>query len=74
VPAHLRGTAFGLFSTSLGLVSLPAPMIGGWLWEKVGPQFPFAITAIGSLISIIPVWLKFKIDRPVEDVETRAEA
>jgi MFS family permease len=64
VPAHLRGTAFGLFSTSLGLVSLPAPMIGGWLWEKVGPQFPFAITAIVSLISIIPVWLKFKIESP----------
>ncbi len=64
VPAHLRGTAFGLFSTSLGLVSLPAPMIGGWLWENVSPQFPFAITAFVSLLSIIPVWLKFKIDSP----------
>jgi MFS family permease len=64
VPQHLRGTAFGLFSTSLGLVSLPAPMIGGWLWEKVGPQVPFAITAIVSLLSIIPVWLKFKIVSP----------
>ena len=64
VPQHLRGTAFGLFSTSLGLVSLPAPMIGGWLWEKVSPQFPFMITAAVSLLSIIPVWLKFKIDNP----------
>jgi MFS family permease len=64
VPAHLRGTAFGLFSTSLGLVSLPAPMIGGWLWENVSPQFPFAITAAVSLLSIIPVWLKFKISKP----------
>jgi len=74
VPAHLRGTAFGLFSTSLGLVSLPAPLIGGWLWENISPQFPFAITAIVSLLSIIPVWLKFKIDRPAEDKETRSEA
>jgi MFS family permease len=64
VPANMRGTAFGLFSTSLGLVSLPAPMIGGWLWENVSPQFPFAITAIVSLLSIIPVWLKFKLDKP----------
>lgn len=64
VPAHLRGTAFGLFSTSLGVVSLPAPLIGGWLWEHVNPQFPFAITALVSLLSIIPVWLKFKIDNP----------
>lgn len=64
VPAHLRGTAFGLFSTSLGLVSLPAPLIGGFLWENVSPQFPFGITAAVSLLCIVPVWLKFKLDNP----------
>lgn len=66
VPQHLRGVAFGLFSTSLGLVSLPAPVIGGYLWENVGPQFPFMVTAGASLLSIIPVWFKFKVDKPVE--------
>jgi MFS family permease len=69
VPRRLRGVAFGLFSTSLGLVSLPAPMIGGWLWENVSPQFPFMLTAFASLLSIIPVWLKFKLDKPVDDDE-----
>lgn len=64
VPAHLRGTAFGLFSTSLGLVSLPAPLIGGFLWENISPQFPFGITAAVSLLCIVPVWLKFKLDNP----------
>lgn len=64
VPAHLRGTAFGLFSTSLGLVSLPAPLIGGFLWENISPQFPFGITAAVSLLCIVPVWFKFKIDNP----------
>lgn len=67
VPAHLRGTAFGLFSTSLGLVSLPAPLIGGFLWENVSPQFPFGITAAVSLLCIIPVWLKFKIANPPQN-------
>lgn len=62
VPQHLRGVAFGLFSTSLGLVSLPAPVIGGYLWENVSPQFPFLVTAGASLLSIIPVWLKFKVN------------
>lgn len=66
VPQHLRGVAFGLFSTSLGLVSLPAPVIGGYLWENISPQFPFYLTAIASLLSIIPVWLKFKVDHPPE--------
>lgn len=67
VPANLRGVAFGLFSTSLGLVSLPAPAIGGYLWENVSPQFPFLLTAIASMLSAIPVWLKFKTpEKPVE--------
>jgi MFS family permease len=60
VPQRLRGVAFGLFSTSLGLVSLPAPVIGGYLWENVNPQFPFLLTAFASLLAIIPVWFKFK--------------
>jgi MFS family permease len=64
VPAKLRGTAFGLFSTSLGLISLPAPLLGSLLWNKYGPQVPFAITAVISLLAIIPVWLKFKIKAP----------
>ncbi|MBN2549052.1 MAG: MFS transporter [Anaerolineales bacterium] len=59
VPQRMRGVAFGLFSTSLGLVSLPAPMIGGYLWENVSPQFPFMLTAAISLLIILPVWLKF---------------
>ena len=63
VPQHLRGMAFGLFSTSLGLISLPAPYIGGLLWKGVSPQFPFAITAVVSLISIIPVFFKFKLPK-----------
>ncbi len=66
VPQRLRGVAFGLFSTSLGLVSLPAPLIGGYLWEKVSPQFPFMLTAFISLLSIIPVWFKFKVTGDVE--------
>jgi MFS family permease len=65
VPQRLRGVAFGLFSTSLGLVSLPAPVIGGYLWEHVSPQFPFMVTAGASLLSIIPVWFKFKVSGDV---------
>ena len=69
VPARLRGVAFGLFSTSLGLVSLPAPWIGGFLWEKVNPQFPFLLTALASLVVILPVWLKFKVERNLDEEE-----
>jgi MFS family permease len=67
VPERLRGVAFGLFSTSLGLVSLPAPLIGGFLWENVSPQFPFFLTAVASLLSMIPAWFKFKTSGDIEE-------
>ncbi len=63
VPEKLRGTAFGLFSTSLGLISLPAPWIGAQLWDSVGPRFPFIITIIVVLLAIIPAWFKFKLPK-----------
>lgn len=66
VPQNLRGMAFGLFSTSLGIISLPSPWIGAQLWDRFSPQFPFTITAIAILLSIIPVWLKFKLPKTVE--------
>jgi hypothetical protein len=60
VPEKLRGTAYGLFSTSLGVISLPAPVIGAQLWSRREPRFPFMLTGWLSLLAILPVWLKFK--------------
>jgi MFS family permease len=61
IPEKVRGTAFGLFNTSLGLVSLPAPAVGAQLWSRLGPRFPFSVTAGLSLLILIPVWFKFKL-------------
>ncbi len=60
LPKEVRGTGFGLLSTSLGLFSLPAPALGAQLWERVSPRFPFLITAGVAYLSVIPVWLMFK--------------
>jgi len=67
VPKKVRGTAFGLFSSSLGLVSLPAPWLGGVLWEKVNPRLPFLITVVVSFLSVIPAWLKFKLPKNMSE-------
>jgi MFS family permease len=61
VPVNIRGLVFGMFGTSLGLISLPAPYIGGKLWDLISPQFPLWITGIVSLVAIIPAWFKFKL-------------
>ena len=61
VPQKNLGIFTGMFRSSLGLISLPAPYIGAQLWERFNPRLPFIITAILSLISVIPAWFKFKL-------------
>ena len=61
VPQDSRGIAFGLFESSLGVISLPAPWLGGQLWQRFSPRTLFAITAGALLVAILPVWTKFKI-------------
>jgi len=73
VPEKMRGTAFGLFQTSLGVVSLPAPWIGAQLWERYSPRLPFAITAWIGLLAVIPVWFKFKLPNNGKAAEAAAE-
>jgi MFS family permease len=61
VPERLRGTAFGLFATSIGLVSLPAPYIGGQLWDRFGPRTPFFVPLVTTLLLLPIMWIKFKL-------------
>jgi MFS family permease len=61
VPQKNLGVFTGMFRSSLGLISLPAPYIGAQLWERFNPRVPFIITAILALISVIPAWFKFKL-------------
>lgn len=75
VPQKMLGTFTGLFRSSLGLISLPAPLIGAKLWENFNPQVPFMITAIAALLSVIPTWFKFKVPaRPIEPLDVDEEA
>jgi MFS family permease len=72
VPERLRGTAFGLFSTSLGLISLPAPWVGAWLWEEVSPVFPFYVPLV-AMVAMLPVmWFKFRLAPEDEDLAAKS--
>ncbi len=61
VPQNTLGAFNGLFYGSMGLLSLPAPFLGAWIWERFNPRVPFMITAWVVLISVVPIWLKFKL-------------
>jgi len=69
VPQNMLGTFTGLFRSSLGLISLPAPYIGALIWENLSPQVPFMITAGVALLSIIPIWLYFKVPEKPDQAE-----
>ncbi len=68
VPQRLRGTAFGVFSTSIGVISLPAPYIGAMLWERFTPQVPFYVPLVTTLLLLPVMWVKFKLpkEKPAE--------
>lgn len=60
VPDEKRGLAFGLFGTTLGILSLPMPWIGAQLWERFTPQTPYLFVIAACLVSMPIVWTKFR--------------
>lgn len=61
VPQKLLGTFSGVFFSSRGFISLPAPWLGAQLWERLSPRMPFIVTAVVSLVVLPPIWLKFRV-------------
>jgi MFS family permease len=55
VPEH-RGKAYGIYNASVGLITLPASIIAGFMWDKINPSAPFLF---GSAIAAISVALLF---------------
>ncbi len=50
VPAHLRASGVGWYSTALGLLQLIASLIAGLLWDRIGhPSVFFYGAAFGAL-------------------------
>jgi len=72
VPAKMLGTFSGVFNSSRGFISLPAPWLGARLWERYSPQTPFIITAGASLAIIVPIYFKFKAPDKAEKARLAA--
>jgi MFS family permease len=64
VPAHLRATAIGTFSFTTGIITLPASLIGGFLWEYISPAATFYFGAAMTFMAaiLLKIWLKFSKD------------
>ncbi len=51
-PAHMRGTAFGVFNLASGVALLAASVIAGGLWAMGGPAMTFYAGAAFSTIAL----------------------
>lgn len=51
IPPAFTATAFGVYTTAVGLAMFPASFIGGWLWEHISPAATFYYGAITAVLS-----------------------
>ncbi|HEX9020113.1 MAG TPA: MFS transporter [Nitrospirota bacterium] len=59
-PAHLRGSAFGLYHLIIGAAAFPASLLFGLVWQKIGPAAAFGMGAglalfAGVMLSLLAV-------------------
>ena len=55
VPIEFIGRWRGILGLSQGLISIPAPIIGGIIWETIGPSYLFLILILVSVFVRIPI-------------------
>lgn len=55
VPSARRGAAFGWYNLAIGLGALPASLIFGAIWDRVGPETAFLFGASLALVAAMGV-------------------
>ncbi len=55
IPSEYIGRWRGILGFFRGLVSIPAPIIGGIIWERLGPHYVFLIPILVELLVRIPI-------------------
>lgn len=59
VPEEQRGTAYGIFNATLGIMTLPANLIAGFLWDQWSPAVTFYFGALCALLALVLFSLTF---------------
>lgn len=61
VPRESLGMTWGVFMTALGVAAIPAPYIGGLLYDNIAPQAPMIAAVVMLLISIPLALVKLRV-------------
>ena len=55
VPLEEQGKWSGVLGLFTGLVSMPGPILGGFIWRELGPKYVFLIPVVFDLLLRIPL-------------------
>jgi len=58
-PAHARGIAFGIYNAVLGVGTLAASLVFGWIWTHVSPHAAFLTGAALALLASVLLFVLF---------------
>jgi MFS family permease len=68
-PAHLRGSAFGLYHLAVGVGAFPASLLFGLVWQKFGAASAFGMgSGLAMLASVLLVGLTVKKSEVAKDI------
>jgi MFS family permease len=56
IPSEQRGTAYGYYNATIGLMALPASFLAGLLWQSIAPNAPFLLGSGLALIATLLLW------------------
>jgi MFS family permease len=67
VPRERRASAYGIYHAAVGCALLPASIVAGLLWERVGPAAPFAFGAACAVAAAIAFAMLLPNDRETKE-------
>jgi len=63
IPEGKKATGYGIYSTFVGLAVLPASIVGGYLWDKIGPHATFYYGSITAFASAVLFLIIFGVEK-----------
>ena len=69
VPDQVRASGIGWYNACVGVFTLLASLLAGWLWDKVGHAAVFAVGATSALLGSIALALLVPSDRRPRSIE-----
>lgn len=57
MPVSLLGRWYGIISLFRGIASIAAPVVGGFIWSVIGPNYVFLLIILIEISKTIILWL-----------------